>query len=49
MVTGTCEDICKDVLQTAMNRLPVVCELLRHEHLFADGSGVGDLHRALLV
>ena len=44
IAAGMCEEICKDILQTAINRLPVVCELLRLGQLFPEGKGVSDLN-----
>lgn len=48
MAAGMCEEICRDIAETTVNQLPIVCELLRLGQLFPASQGVADLNRALL-
>ena len=43
-----CKDICADIQKTAINRLPLVCELLRIGQLFPEAEGAADLNHKML-
>lgn len=48
IAANMCQEICNNIRDTAKNRLPVVCELLRLGQLFPEHHGVVNLNRALL-